>query len=192
MLATLLFAPSLAQAPLLPTADSSAFPTDTRIPIRFLEPISSGRDSVGTLVRVQTMAPLTASARRAPMSHQYSQGRIKDLAFERASPSARKRHHVRVWQAETAGTLWVSEANEDIGLLISPLKGHATHRIAPAIDHERDLLARELLASGCAGFEGYTSLPGAVRAGTNAAGQAFTTDGQTAVLGLRQCPQPES
>src|SRR5260370_6608715 len=57
MLATLLVL-SLAQAPRLPTAAAQAFPTGTRIAIRFLDEIKSGRDSVGTPVRTQTMAPL--------------------------------------------------------------------------------------------------------------------------------------
>src|SRR5260370_15286606 len=57
MLATLLVL-SLAQAPRLPTAAAQAFPTGTRIAIRFLDEIKSGRDSVGTPVGTQTMAPV--------------------------------------------------------------------------------------------------------------------------------------
>jgi hypothetical protein len=58
MLATLLVAASLAQAPQSLSADSGAFPFGTRLPIRFLQGVRGGRDSVGTLVRAQTMASL--------------------------------------------------------------------------------------------------------------------------------------
>jgi hypothetical protein len=116
--------------------------------------LAAERPTPGHLAQGVGAAIVEASAPRAPVSHQYYFGRVEDLAFERSSPSARERHHVRVWQADSAGTLWVGAANEDIGLLIKPLKGRATHRIDPAIDHERELLTRELLAGGCASFAG--------------------------------------
>lgn len=150
------------------------------------------RPTVPHLVQGVGAALASTSAPRAPMSHQYYLGRVEDVAFERASPSARKRHHVRMWQVDSAGALWAGAANEDIGLLVSPLKGRATHRIDPAIDQERDLLVRELMAGGCARSEGYTLLPGAGESGTNVAGQAFVTDGRIAVLDLGKCPEAPS
>jgi hypothetical protein len=151
--------------------------------------LPADRPTPGHLAQGVGAAIVEASAPRAPVSHQYYFGRSEDLAFERSSSSARARHHVRMWQTDSAATLWVGAANEDIGLLINPLKGQATHRIDPAIDHERDLLARELLAGGCASFAGYASL-GGVRAATNVAGQTFATDGKVAVLRL-QCPEAD-
>lgn len=151
--------------------------------------LPADRPTPGHLAQGVGAAIVEASAPRAPVSHQYYFGRVEDLAFERASPSARSRHHVRVWQADSAATLWVGAANEDIGLLVNPLKGRATHRIDPAIDHERELLTRELLAGRCAAFAGYTSL-GGVRTATNVAGQSFATDGKVAVLRL-QCPDAD-
>ena len=151
--------------------------------------LPADRPTPGHLVQGVGAAIVEASAPRAPVSHQYYFGRVEDVAFERSSPSARERHHVRIWQADSAGTLWVGAANEDIGLLINPLKGRATHRIDPALDNERELLTRELLAGGCANFAGYSSL-GGVHAAANAAGQTFATDGQVAVLRL-QCPDAD-
>jgi hypothetical protein len=151
--------------------------------------LPADRPTPGHLVQGVGAAIVEASAPRAPVSHQYYFGRSEDVAFERSSSSARARHHVRMWQADSAGTSWVGAANEDIGLLINPLKGRATHRIDPAIDHERDLLTRELLAGGCASFAGYASL-GGVRAASNVAGQTFATDGKVAVLRL-QCPEAD-
>jgi hypothetical protein len=151
--------------------------------------LPADRPTPGHLVQGVGAAIVAASAPRAPVSHQYYFGRAEDVAFERSSPSARERHHVRMWQADSAGTLWVGAANEDIGLLINPLKGRATHRIDPAIDNERELLTRELLAGGCASFAGYSSL-GGVGAAANVAGQTFATDGRVAVLRLL-CPEAD-
>jgi len=151
--------------------------------------LAADRATPGHLAQGVGAAIVEASAPRAPVSHQYYFDRSEDVAFERSSSSARARHHVRMWQVDSAGTLWVGAANEDIGLLVNPLKGRATHRIDPAIDHERDLLTRELLAGGCASFAGYASL-GGVKTATNVMGQSFATDGKVAALRV-QCPEAD-
>ena len=125
----------------------------------------------------------------APMSHEYYRGRVEDLRFERASPTARARHHVRLWQVDSTGTLWAAAATEDVGMLVSAKAHTVTHRIAPDIDAERELLVGELLAGGCAVLEGYVTLPGAVARGRGVAGQAFVTDARTAVLRVVGCPR---
>jgi hypothetical protein len=151
--------------------------------------LAADQPTPGHLAQGVGAAIVEASAPRAPVSHQYYFGRSEDGAFERSSSSARARHHVRIWQVDSAGTLWVGAATEDIGLLVNPLKARATHRIDPAIDHERDLLTRELLAGGCASFAGYASL-GGVKTATNVMGQSFATDGKLAVLRV-QCPEAD-
>ncbi len=125
----------------------------------------------------------------APMSHEYYLGRVEDLRYERASPTARARHHVRMWQADSAGTLWAAAATEDIGMLVSARARTVTHRVAPEIDQERELLVSELLAGGCALLEGYVTLPGAVTSGAGVAGQKFVTDARAAVLQVVACPR---
>jgi hypothetical protein len=127
------------------------------------------------------------AARGAPVSAQYFEGRRQDVAYEFRGPTARTRHHVRLWLADTLQEAWVGAANRDAGLLVKPFRRTFTHRIDPDIDAERDLIVRELLASGCAALLGYVELPGAVTTGRNAAGQPFTTDGRTAVLRLHRC-----
>ena len=39
---------------------------------------------------------------------------VEDLRFERASLSARARHHVRLWRADASDTLWAAAATEDL------------------------------------------------------------------------------
>ena len=124
----------------------------------------------------------------APMSHEYYLGRVEDLRFERASPSARARHHVRLWQADATGSLWAAAATEDVGMLVSARRHTVTHKIAPDIDRERDLLVGELLAGGCAVLDGYVTLPGATRSGASVARQPYVTDARAAAVQMVACP----
>ena len=129
---------------------------------------------------------------RAPMSKSYFDGRMEDLGFERASSSARVRHHLRLWKMvfpSSRDTLWAGAASEDVGLSLKPTRV-PTHRIDAYVDRERELLIRELLAGGCLDLQGYTRLPGAVERGVNSRGQPYQTDGLTAVLKLKSCPFP--
>ncbi|HET7296797.1 MAG TPA: LssY C-terminal domain-containing protein [Gemmatimonadales bacterium] len=51
-------------------------PTGTHIPIRFLQPITSGKDTVGTVVLVQTMAPVTDDSCTLIPAYMRARGRI--------------------------------------------------------------------------------------------------------------------
>jgi hypothetical protein len=115
-------------------------------------------------------------------SNAYYDGRVEDLAFERPGPTARDRHHIRLWSIDSARTIWVGAADEDIGLKMNLMKFEATHRVSPDIDDERDILTRDLEAGGCAAFIGYVHEPGAVTSGVNAWGQDIRSDGRAAVL----------
>ncbi len=147
------------------------------------------RSTLGALAVEAGAVLLARRDSEAPMSHEYYLGRVEDLRFERASPSARARHHVRLWQADSTGTLWAAAATEDIGMLVSARRRTVTHRIAPDIDAERELLLSELLAGGCAVFEGYVTLPGAVTSSRSVAGQPYVTDARAAVVRVVACPR---
>lgn len=151
--------------------------------------LTAQRSTFGTLAREAEAVLLSRRDSVAPMSHEYYLGRMEDLRFERAGPSARTRHHVRFWQADSTGTLWAAAATEDVGMLVSARARTVTHRIAPDVDRERDLLVGELLAGGCAILEGYVTLPGAVKSGSGVAGQPFVTDARAAVLRIVHCPR---
>lgn len=145
------------------------------------------RSTFGALAVETEAIVLQRSDTAAPMSHEYYLGRIEDLRYERASLSARARHHVRLWRANGSDTLWAAAATEDIGLLLSARRGAVTHRISADIDRERDLLVGDLLAGGCVALEGYATLPGAKRSGTSVARQPFVTDARVAVLRIVRC-----
>ena len=145
------------------------------------------RSTFGALARETEDIVLSRRDSASPMSHEYYLGRVEDLRFERASPTARARHHVRLWRATDADTLWAAAATEDVGMLVSARRHTVTHRIAPDVDRERDLLVGDLLAGGCAVLEGYATLPGAQRSGVSLAHQPFVTDGRVAVLRVGAC-----
>ncbi len=143
--------------------------------------------SLRSLARGVTAAVVERSAVGAPVSTQYFDGRKQDMSWELSGPNARFRHHVRLWLLDDTTQTWVGAADQDIGLVVNPLHRTATHRIAPDMDNERDLVVRELEATGCANLLSYLELPGAVKAARNASHQRFFTDGRAAALRLRSC-----
>ncbi|HTT68020.1 MAG TPA: LssY C-terminal domain-containing protein [Gemmatimonadales bacterium] len=145
------------------------------------------RSTFGALAVETEAIVLQRSDTAAPMSHEYYLGRVEDLRYERASLSARARHHARLWRADASDTLWAAAATEDIGVLVSARRRTVTHRIAADIDRERDLLVGDLLAGGCVVLEGYATLPGAKHAGTSVAHQPYVTDARAAVLRASRC-----
>lgn len=133
---------------------------------------------------------LGKSNKRGPVSPQRLFGRTEDLAFERQGLNARQRHHVRIWAVDSNETIWVGAANEDVGVYVTVAKPRITHRIDSRIDGERDLLSRELEASGCAVREGFVRIPGCPLSGQNSSGEGFVTDTRVAVVRLRACRSP--
>jgi len=143
--------------------------------------------SLRSLARAVTAAVVEGSAVGAPVSTQYFEGRRQDLVFELSGPNARFRHHLRIWLLDDTTQTWVAAADQDVGLVVNPLRRTATHRVARDVDIERDVVVRELEATGCADLLQYVSPPGAARAGRNASGQYFETDGRAAVIRLKPC-----
>lgn len=152
--------------------------------------MAAQRSTFGSLARETGDILLQQRDSAGPMSHEYYQGRVEDLRFERASPSARARHHVRLWRADASDTLWAAAATEDVGMLVSAKRHTVTHRVAPDIDRERDLLVGDLLAGGCVVLAGYGTLPGALTSGVTVGGQPYVTDARVAVLRVVACAGP--
>jgi hypothetical protein len=123
----------------------------------------------------------------APVSTQRVEGRPQDAAYELPGPTARVRDHVRLWQVGRNENAWAGAATQDVGMLINPFKRRLTHRIAPALDDERDRIVAVLRLDGCADLLGYVRLAGAVDRGRNATSQRFFTDGRAAVMRVHDC-----
>ena len=125
-----------------------------------------------------------------PMSTLYLFGRTQDLSFARASAItvATERHHLRCWKTEAVvgGTpLWIGAATHDIGLERDQRSGQMTHRIAAAIDLERDFLRDTFQGSGTAAAIAYFTPLSPVRNARTATGGSFNSDGRTLLVRLR-------
>ncbi len=148
----------------------------------------ASRKSVGTLIQEAVAVLASRPDAHAPVSTQHVAGRAQDATYELPGRTARARDHVRLWRVVADGAAWVGAATQDIGILVNPFKGRLTHRIAPAVDDERDRIVAALLLEGCADLLGYVRLAGAVRTGRNATSQPFFGDGRAAVMRVHDCP----
>ena len=125
-----------------------------------------------------------------PATPAYLADRPQTLTFEKPDPSypgIRHRHHTRVWQTRYCAEpgcrpLWVATASFDVGIELSSTLHLPTHRIDPDIDKERALIASDLSRAGATDRGMIVVVP--PLKGTNAAGDAFSTDGRAAVLAL--------
>jgi hypothetical protein len=133
----------------------------------------------------------------APVSNLYLFGRKEDLAFEKpVGHNPRERHHVRLWrsaQLDNERPMWMGAATHDIGVELSRTTAQVTHRIAPDVDTERDMLladltnARRLL--GTRWIDGFHK----ELQGRNGGGDPWHTDGRLPIVTLITAPnQPSS
>jgi hypothetical protein len=135
---------------------------------------------------------------QAPVSPLYYEGRQQDLAFEKQiGDSADRRNHVRFWQVLDNGVegrpVWLGSATEDAGVTLSRDTGQVTHRIAPDIDDERNLLIGELVAAKVVTELYQVSGVGPTLSGRNGEGDPYHTDGDIhiAVLSPGAAPVAE-
>jgi hypothetical protein len=141
--------------------------------------------SVGSLFRVlDVLLDASQSYPTAPMSDLYLFGRRQDLGYQKNNCGGRERDHLRIWQtpgvAADGRPWWAIAATRDIDIKWSD--GLPTHRIAPNIDVERLLVARDLLATS---HVAHTYLLNAVTGGfhgVNGEHDPYETDGDVQVL----------
>jgi hypothetical protein len=124
----------------------------------------------------------------APVSNLYLFGRKEDLAFERPGRSVRERDHIRLWnsgrEAQDGRPIWVGGATRDSAVELAKTNHLPTHRIAPDIDAERDLILEDLTATGFVVDEGWRPGFGEPTQGVNGTGDPYFTDGRVVVLTL--------
>lgn len=97
---------------------------------------------------------------QGPVSEQYLNGQGEAMAFNKNSDFNLARDHMRVYDLgkdpTTGESVWAIAASRDVALEISPPKLQGLHLSAPGIGHltdrrvdaERDMIMRDLLASG--------------------------------------------
>ncbi len=139
-----------------------------------------------TSMRIAADCVLDKPYAHAPVSDLYVWGRKQDAAFEQpVGQSPNQRHHVRFWRSREIDTqgrpLWLGAATFDERVEISRTTGGFTHRIAPAIDKERDkLLVDSISANALDGYYWVDQFHVAPE-GTNGGGDPYFTDRRLAV-----------
>ena len=145
-------------------------------------------DSVTKYRTVQALAE-NRGYPEAPVSTLLLDGKPPVLVFEKTLNTIHKRHHLRIWQiAEdwNGQTVWTGTATHDIAVAIS--RKRPVHKIDPEIDNERSKIVNDLLLTGCVYGLQLLDRPRAPRVTQNATGDRLVTDGQVAVVRLKDCP----
>ncbi len=128
----------------------------------------------------------------APVSNLYLFGRKEDLAFERPGTSVRERDHIRLWNTGLKATdgrpIWVGGATRDIKVELAKTDHLPTHKIAPDVDAERDLVVSELRGTRLVAGEEWHPPVGTLVQATNGGGDTYIVDGRVAALTLADVP----
>lgn len=144
------------------------------------------RSSWETIIRALRNRPYPT----APISPAFIYSRPQDSAWQKPTEknSARERHHVRLWKDASLRVegkdVWVGTASFDAGVKLTSRVRIPTHRIAPAIDVERDFVVADLEGVGTVAakeiIQRYDPF-----LGTNALGDPFFTDGKVVIISLK-------
>jgi len=128
----------------------------------------------------------------APVSRLCLFGRLPDLVVEHALGSVARRDHVRLWSIGRVdvggGKLRLASISRDVSVEVvrrSHLLIGTSHHIDPAVDAARARLVHDLWATGTVASVRKRPGVGPTRDGQDASGDAYVTDGQVAVVVLR-------
>jgi hypothetical protein len=132
-----------------------------------------------------------SSYARAPMMPMLVDERLPDMTFQKSLNSYSKRDHLRVWQSEETlegSPVWVAAATHDVGATLSVRHQRFVHHIEADIDEERSKVIRDLRLAGCVEAVYLARRPDVPRHTSNATDEAVNTDGELAVVRLKDCP----
>jgi hypothetical protein len=145
--------------------------------------------TLSTCVKTARAFLFDAEYRYSPVSSLYVEGRIQDLALQRARASINERIHLRLWRTDSSfetHPVWIGQISRDIGVRFTPKTWNlTTHRIDPDVDEARDYVVDYLVAarrvSGFGYVAGVESVP-ATAPRHNLTGDPYFTDGHRAIL----------
>jgi LssY-like putative type I secretion system component LssY len=123
----------------------------------------------------------------APVSRLLYQGVLPDLVFQKSLNTVSKRHHVRIWKAQTfeGQDVWLGAATHDTGIAFRPTAFAFSHKIDMAIDTERSKIVNDFVFSECALSVSYVRPPEDTAETTLPTD--IVTDKRIAVLSLQSC-----
>ena len=151
--------------------------------------------SFATCLKTAKAFLLDSAYRYSPVSSLFVDGKIQDLALQRARASINERIHLRLWLANLNldGTpVWIGQVSRDIGIRFTTKTWNlTTHRIDPDVDEARDYVVDSLADGGRLAKMSY--LPGCQAADDenprrNLTGDTYVTDGKRALLILSPTP----
>ena len=125
----------------------------------------------------------------APVSVLLLADQKPDLVFQKQNNTFAKRHHLRIWRRPGSfldRDIWVSSATHDIGIAFSKATRQFTHRIDGAIDGERAKVMADLALAGAVDRYSMVERPAIPLEVRRADGAWVTTDGEIAVVFLRE------
>lgn len=125
-----------------------------------------------------------------PMSQLMLFGRVQDFGYEEAEPYSvvASRHHFRLWKAPftyNGQDVWAGAGTHDIGFEKDQRNGKVTHKIDPAVDGERDNIAKTLQDAGKVKSLHYFLPSDPVQETHNATGGSYHSDGRMIVVVLQ-------
>ena len=127
---------------------------------------------------------------QAPMKTLLLEGRPPDMRWQKSLNSYDRRDHLRLWQwSETPDSeaVWLSCSTHDTRATLSVKHHEFVHHIAPDIDDERSTVIRDLELAGCVSSVHLVARPGMATLTQNANGDTVRTDGELAVVQLKEC-----
>lgn len=138
---------------------------------------------------------LESQYRYSPVSPLYLDGRVQDIALQRARLSLNQRLHLRLWATTIrfdGQPLWIGQVSRDIGVRFTPKTWNlTTHQIDPDVDEARNYVLNDLLVAGRVARLGLVGGVGAASADAprrNLTGDPYFTDGLRAVAVLSRTP----
>jgi len=141
--------------------------------------------NVGSILNLAKTALLNQNYPTAPMTPSFWNSKVHDFGFEKSTKtqSVRERHHARFWKTNIkmpdGQHMYAGTVSLDTGI-----KWLITHKIAPDIDTERELLFADFEKSGV--LDGSQKIQSvAPMLGQNFTGDQFFTDGKLYIINLK-------
>jgi LssY C-terminus len=127
---------------------------------------------------------------QAPMHPLLLDGKPPDMSWQKSLNSYDRRDHLRIWQwsqSSDSGTVWLSSSTHDTRAALSLKYRQFVHHISPNIDDERSKVIRDLEMAGCVQSVHLVPRPGMSNFTQNATGDSMRTDGDLAIVQLKEC-----
>ncbi len=159
----------------------------------------TGSDTVSTRSVLREFRALLSlnNYPRLPISRQMLDGASPDFRWQKSLNSYAKRDHLRIWSRSEpllGQPLWLSGSIHEVSakLSLSSPSGRFRfiHHVDADLDEARDRVVRDLILAGCVDAVHYASRPSMTHSLQSPSGDQLRTDGELAVVRLRNCQDP--